>query len=110
VHPDLERIIGEDEVARAAVDAAAARVAASLDAVKQALASERERRLGELRARVNATVAAIVADSDAEVARRRAARESFERERAAAAAAAIDAAVDLFVTIVRDGPPARGRP
>ena len=109
MHPDLERIIGEDEIARAAVDAATTRSHAGLESARQELAVARERRLAELRERVDATVAAIGAESDAEIVRRRAARESFEKERAAVSARATDEAVTLVVAILREGPPARGR-
>lgn len=109
MHPDLERIIGEDEIARAAVDAATARAQASLESVRHELAATRERRLTDLSERLDATIARIAADSDSEIARRRTAREGFERERAAGAARATNEAVDLFVSILREGSRERGR-
>lgn len=108
VHPDLERIVVEDEMARAAVDAAAAAGGRRVDAAHADIAQARDQRLRELAQQVDDAVAAIRSASERDSALRREHREAFGRERAAASATAVDEAVALFVAIVREGAPPRG--
>ena len=103
MHPDLERIVTEDEIGRATVDAAAARSQARLEASRQTLADARQARLRELQERLAAAVKAIDDETERAVMNRRAQRASFERERRARSSATIDDAAAVFTAIVREG-------
>ena len=104
MHPDLERIVVEDEVGRAAVDAATVKAQEGIEAARQELAASRQARRDDLERQLHASIDAIEREIDAEVERRRSRRALFERERLTGAGAAFDEAVDAFVSIVRDGP------
>ena len=104
MHPDLERIVAEDEIGRAAVDVATAEGHTRIEAARHEIAASRQASLSELERQLTTAIAAIERDTDAEVDRRRTRRTAFERERVAAGRAALDDAADLFVSIVRDGP------
>lgn len=104
MHSDLERILSEDEAARAGVDAARSRAGAQLETVRADLARQREARLRELQQELDRSVAQILAEADREVERRRAQREAGAQDQAAHAATLIDRAADLWVQIVREGP------
>ena len=108
MHPDLERLLSEDEMARAGVDAAAAAAATRLDVVRADVARQHEERLRQLQRDLDATIAEIVARADRDVSARRAKREALTREHAAGAAGFVDRAVEAFVQIVRDGPSLKG--
>lgn len=110
MHPDLERLLSEDETARAAVDAARSRADAQLEAVRADLARQREARFGELQQDLDRSVAQILAEGDREVEHRRALRETRAREDAARTATLVGRGADLWVHIIRAGPTARGSP
>jgi len=104
VHPDLERLIAEDEVARASVAAASDAARRAVDAARAELAQARDERLRELQRRLDADVEAIRRESLRDAATRQGRRAAFDRERADAAAAAMDEAVALCVAVLRGGP------
>ena len=110
MHSDLERVVSEDEAARAGVEAAAGRAREQLEAVRADLSRRREERFGELQQEVDRAFAQILAESDREVERRRAQRETHSREDAARSAALIERAADLWVHIIREGVTPRGSP
>ena len=102
MHPDLERLLSEDEAARAGVEAARSRARVELEAVRAELARQRETRLHDLQQDVEQSVARILADGDDEVARRRAQRESRARDESARTATLVDRGVELWMRIIRD--------
>ena len=103
MHPDLDRLIAEDEMARASVEAAAAAGERRIEAARVGIAAARDRRLRELAQQVDETVDAIRNASERDAALRREHRKAFETERSTAAAATLDEAVALLVSVVRDG-------
>lgn len=108
MHPDLERLISEDETARAGVNGAASAAHARLEAVRAGVAREREARRRQLEQALDDSVTQILAEADREVARRRARREVHSREAAARSAALIARAADLWLQIVREGASPKG--
>ncbi|MFI5177982.1 MAG: hypothetical protein ACHQO8_05450 [Vicinamibacterales bacterium] len=72
------------------------------------IARQSAARLGQLEARVEETVAQILAEADRDAGRRGAERDSHTRAQAARAASLVDRAADLWLRIVREGPPPRG--
>jgi hypothetical protein len=110
MHPDLERLLSEDEAARGGVEDARARARARLDAVREELASRRHARLGELQRDLDRTLAQIQDDTDHEVERRQAQRHQRGRDDAERTDAFVDAAADAWVDIVRSGRISRGSP
>ncbi|MBI3403046.1 MAG: hypothetical protein HY048_16660 [Acidobacteria bacterium] len=108
MHPDLERLISEDETARAGVDAASSAARARLEAVRADVACQREARLRQLDQALERSVTQILDEADREAGRRRARREAHSREAAARGAALVDRAADLWVRIVREGPAPKG--
>ncbi len=110
MHLDLERVVAEDETARAQVDTAASMARARVAAAQAELARARDDRLHRLQQQVDEAVATILEDTDREVTRRRSQRERDARERAARADAILESAVDVYVRIVRDGPDVQVEP
>jgi len=106
VDSDLERLVAEDEVARTAVASAKAAALRDLDALREQLARERQARLLAKAAEVDAAVDAILVNARKDAAARRDRRAAYERERAAAADAALTDAVAACVAVLRgDGEP-----
>ena len=101
MHPDLERLLSEDEAARASVERAQRKAAADLERIGHELAERRENRLRVLREQVDQAVAAVLAEGDREVERRQAQRAQSARETAERARQLVAAACDLWVSIVR---------
>ena len=101
MHPDLERLVSEDEVARAGVEAARTRARTALEAVRADLARQRETRLHALQQDIDRSNAQILAEGDRDVARRRATRDAHVRQEAARTATLIDRGADLWVRIIR---------
>lgn len=108
--PALERIVSEDEAARAAVEVASATTRARLQATQADLAHARAERLCHLTQQVDEAVAQIVADTDREIARRVSQRDAYARARAAQGNAIVESAVDTYLRIVRDGPQSQVEP
>jgi len=104
MHADLERLLAEDETARAAVDAARARARTQLETVRTDLARQRESRLRDVRQELDRTVAQILAEGDRESERRRARREAHDRAEAERTAPLIARGADLWLQMVREGP------
>jgi hypothetical protein len=103
MHSDLERLLSEDEAARASVEAARSRARVALETVRADLACQREARLRELQQELDRSVAQILAEGDGEVERRRAQREAHAREDTARTETLIERGADLWVQIVRKG-------
>lgn len=110
MHPDLERIVAEDEIGRAGVDAATARCRERIDGAKAAIAAERQARHDALAQQLDGALRAIDDETDREVIARQSRRESYAHERAVAAEAAVDDAVDVFIAIIRSGHGPEGQP
>lgn len=110
MHPDLERLLSEDEAARAGVEDARTRARARLDAVREELASQRHARLGELQRDLDRTLAQIRDDADRELKRRQAQRDQRGRDDAERTDTFVDAAADAWVDIVRSGRISGGSP
>lgn len=110
VHPDLERLLSEDETARAGVDRARSAAHANLDLARASLAREREERLRQLQQALDRTIAQMLTEADREVERRCAQRNAHTRANAARGAALVDRAADLWGQIVREGPPPKVLP
>ena len=108
MNADVERILSEDETARAAVDGARSRARIALEAARADLAHARQARLEQLERDLERTIADILSAGDREVARRRTAREARSRDIAARAAEGTDAAAGMWVHIVRTGVPPGG--
>ena len=102
MHPVLERLLSEDESARAGVDAARSTACAQLDVVRADLAHQREARLQELRRDLDQTVAQILADAESETDRRRTLREAHAREVAARTAALVERGAELWMQVIRE--------
>jgi hypothetical protein len=105
MHPDLERLLSEDETARAGVEAAQSRARMQLEGVRADLATQRETRLRELQQDVDRTVQQILTGGDREVARRRAQRDAHARKEAERTATLVGRGADLWIRIVREGLP-----
>ena len=103
MHPDLERILSEDDAARAGVDAARSHAAARLEQVRAGIGAERAARLQALGREVDDAVAQIAAEGDREVERRRVLREQRSTEVAERTAPLSAKAADVWVGIVRPG-------
>jgi hypothetical protein len=110
MHSDLERLLSEDEAARAGVEAAASKKRVQLETVRADLARRRDERLRELRQELDRTVSQILAEAERELERRRAQRETRTRENAARTSTLVDRAADLWMHIVREGTALRGSP
>ena len=110
VHPDLERLLSEDETARAGVDRARSAAHANLDVARANLAREREERLRQLQQELDRMIAQMLAEADREVERRGAQRNVHSVANAARGAALVDRAADLWGQIVREGPPPKVLP
>jgi hypothetical protein len=109
MHPDLERLLSEDETARAGIASAQSRAGIQLEAVRADLARKRETRLRELQQDLNRTVQQILTDGDREVARRRAQRDAHARKEAERTATLVGRGADLWIRIVREGLPRGAR-
>jgi hypothetical protein len=103
MHPDLERIVAEDDIGRAAVDAARAAARARVDAARETIARQRAARLGVAERQLDQEIAAADAAAEREFAARRERRETFVREQEARAAGLVDAAADVYMRIAREG-------
>lgn len=110
MHSDLERLLSEDEAARAGVEAARSRARARLETVRAGLARQREARLRELHEELDRSVAQILAEGEREVERRRAQREAHAQEDDARAATLIERGADVWVQIIRHGASLRRTP
>lgn len=110
MHSDLERLLSEDESARAGVESARSRARAQLEVVRADLARGRETRLRELQQELEESVAQILARGDTEVERRRAQREAHAREDAARTETLVERGADLWLQVIREGPLPRGLP
>lgn len=110
MQPDLERIVSEDEVQRAAVDAAASRARARLESERARIEAGREARLAARRREIDAEVEGIAAAAEREATSRRERRQRFSRDRRAAAAGVMTEAAEVYLRFVRDGPPVKARP
>ncbi len=107
MHAELERIVSEDEAARAAVEREVATARARVDAARAQLARERADRLRQLEHQRDDAVAKILVETDHEVARHQSHRETYLRQRTAAAEALFESAVDAYVRLVLQGPPGK---
>lgn len=104
VHPDLERVVAEDETAWAAVERATLAAKTQIETARLELARGRDARLRRAEEQVDAGVAAIRAEADREVARRRTRRDTFVRDATASGEALTSDGADIYARIVRDGP------
>jgi hypothetical protein len=104
VTADLDRVISEDEIARAGVERAAAAVRERVEAERARIAGERPARLRLLAEKVDEAVARILADADRDVAARRAHRERLMNEHVARGEHILEGAAGAFAGIIRDGP------
>jgi hypothetical protein len=104
VNTQLDRILREDEAARAAADRAADSARDRIEAERRRLAEEREAKLQSLAARVDEAVARILADAERDVAERREHRAAWIKEHIAQADSLVEAAAASFARIVREGP------
>jgi hypothetical protein len=101
---DLDRLLAEDEAARAGVEAARLRAAARLERARRELAGQREARSSALQHDVDRQVAQIDVEAELEIERRRSQSEACRRERAARAGPLVERAVDLWLEVVRGSP------
>ena len=101
---NLERIVAEDEAARAGVEEAARTTRDRLEAERKRLQEERDARRRMLSARVDAAVARILADAEHDVAVRRARHERWQQEHAHHGDTLLDRTAETFVDILRDRP------
>ena len=101
---ELDRVIGEDEIARAGVERAAAAARERVEAERARLAEERAARLRLLAEKVDEAVARILADADRDVAARRAHRQRWMHEHIARGEHLMEGAAGAFAGIIRDGP------
>ena len=104
MHIDLDRIVAEDEAARAGVDRTGRSARERIERERQRLEAEREAQRQELAKKVDDAVARILADAEQDVAARRARRARWLQEHAAWAEAVIEPAAATFVGIIRDRP------
>ena len=86
MHPDLDRLLSEDETARAGVDRARSAAHANLDVARANLVREREERLRQLQQELDRMIAQMLAEADREVERRGAQRNVHSVANAARAA------------------------
>lgn len=105
--PDLERVLSEDESARASVERAASAARARLERERATIAREREDRRRILERELDAAVATRLADADREAAGRAVQRADRIRACSARADTLLDKAIETYVSILRDGPPAK---
>jgi hypothetical protein len=101
---DLDRIILEDEAARAAVERSGAAARDRVEAERMRLEADREARLRILTGRIDEAVARLLADAEHDVAERRARRERWLKEQAARFEALREAGALTVATIVGDRP------
>jgi hypothetical protein len=104
VHIELDRIVAEDEAARARVDRARRAARKRVDQERQRLEAEREARRQELSTKIDDAVARILADAEQDVAARRARRARWVEEHASRAEAVVEPGAATFVGIIRDRP------
>ena len=108
--PDLERLLSEDEAARAGVESARTRARAQLEAVRAELGEARDARSRERQRDLDRAVAGILADGDREVALRRTQREARAQDDAARSAPLVTRGAELWLQIVREGVDVRRSP
>lgn len=101
--PVLETIVREDELLRARLERARDAAARGRREAARDAAAARAERDRELRAEVDAAVAATLAEVEADVNRREAARARWLEEHQAAGGERLEAAIALYLAIVRDG-------
>ena len=106
---DLTAIVAADEEARAHVQAARAAAAVRVDQVRRDLEADRAARLDALRSQVALAVTAIEEQAKRTLHERQVARARSIDTRRRTAEAALDAAAEVYVRIVMDGPPRQGR-
>ena len=104
MNAQLDRVLSEDESARAGVERAAATVRERIETERVRIGADREAHLRLLAAKVDEAVARILADAEHDVAERREHRIAWMREHAAHADDLIDAAARAFADIIREGP------
>jgi hypothetical protein len=101
---DLERLVSEDEVARAEVERAAAAARARVESARVRLTEARAAHLRVVERTVDDAVARILADAERAVAERRAHRERWMKEYAARADRLADAGAVLVAGILCERP------
>jgi hypothetical protein len=101
---DFERLLSEDEAARAGVEAARLRAAARLERARAEIAGQREARVRALQRDVDRQVEQIGDEAQREIERRRSQGDASRRERAARTAPIAARAVDLWLRVVRGSP------
>jgi hypothetical protein len=104
VNIELERIVSEDEAARAGVERAGHAARERVDEERQRLGADREAQRRLLAKKIDDAVARILADAEQEVAARRAHRERWLTEYAARAEVLLETGAVAFVGIIRDRP------
>ena len=107
---DVERLLAEDEAARAGVDAAETRARDQIARVRAEIAAARAARLAELERQVGRTIADIGDAGEREAERRRTVRNARARERAQRASALVTDAAAIWVRIVRCGSGTKDEP
>lgn len=101
---DLERLVSEDEIARAGIERAAAAARQRVEAERSRLAEARAAHLGLIERTIEAAVARILADAERDVAERRAHRERWRKDYAARADRLVDAGAVLVAGILCERP------
>jgi hypothetical protein len=101
---DLNRIILEDETARAGVQRSAAAARERIEAEQKRLEADRDERLRLLLEKVDVAVARLLADAERDVAERRGHRRRWLKEQASRLDALAEPGAMTVVTILRDRP------
>ena len=104
MHIELDRIVAEDEAARAGVERSERAARERVDQERQRLDTEREARRRELSKKIDDAVARILFDAERDVTARRARRARWLEEHASQAAALLEPGAAMFVGIIRDRP------
>jgi hypothetical protein len=104
VHSELDRIVAEDEAARAGVGRIERSARERVNQERQRLEADRETRRRELSKKIDDAVARILADAEQDVAARRARRARWLEDHASRAEALLEAGAAAFVGIIRDRP------
>ena len=103
MHPDVLTILTADEEGRQLVAAAQARLAADVASARAAAEASRAEAARRATGQLEDALQRVETEHASRVRAHAAARATLCRVRAAAAERAMDAAVDLFVRIVRSG-------
>ena len=109
MNDNLERLLACDEEGRARLEMEWARARESIESLGRRLQEERDRRRRELEEELERELVSIGREAERAAAERRRRRDEFGAGQAALASTMLSKAVDAFVRIVRDGPPAGTR-